>query len=163
MSPTVDLNQRLRLRGELSLRQLLFAEEMTALLALARDPARRPGALVEARYRLGRAIRLRRAAIEEILGLPANGEVGRSIRAESRETRDRMHAAHLAQLGLWPATRMEAEPLALAAELAPRLADVIALAAAEAEAAARYLDHVVTPDLMPVWLEAAARAAPAHP
>lgn len=157
MSPTVDLNQRLRLRGELSLRQMLFTEEMTGLLALARDPARRPGALVEARYRLGRAIRLRRAVIEEILGLPAGDEVGRAIRAESRDTRDRMHAAHLARLGLWPATRMEAEPLALAAELAPQLADLIALTAAEAEAAGRYLEHVATPDLMPAWLAAAAR------
>lgn len=157
MSPTVDLNQRLRLRGELGLRQMLFTEELSALCALARDPARRPGALVEARYRLGRALRQRRAAIEEIFGLPAGGPSGRAIRAEARAARDRIHATHLAQLGFWPATRMEAEPLALAAELEPRLADLLALAAAEAEAAARYLEQVATPDLMPVWAEAAGR------
>lgn len=157
MSPTVDFNERLRLRGELGLRQMLFAEEMAALLALAQDPARRPGALIEARYRLGRAIRLRRAAIEGIFGLPAAGSEAREILAESRAVRDRMHASYLAQLGLWPATRMEAEPEALVAVLAPRLADVVALCAAEAEAAGRYLEHVAMPDLVPVWLEVATR------
>lgn len=157
MNYPVDLNQRLHLAGELRSRQRQFDEGMVSLLALARDPARPPGALVEMRYQLGRMIRLRRAAIEEVLSLPADGPEARAIAAEARDIKDRMHAAHLAQLGFWPAARMEAEPERLAESFAPRLPSLLAFARAESEAAERYLDRVSPPELMPAWLEVAAR------
>ena len=152
MSPPIDLNQRVRLLGELRLRQRLFVDVLQSLLFTARDPRRQQGALIQARYQLGVTIRQRRAAIEEILGLPAYTPEARACAAASRDARDRMHAAHLAQLGTWPAVRMEAEPGTLAAELGARLDDLIARADEEAEAAIRFLDHVPVPDLAFPWL-----------
>lgn len=159
MCPTRDLNQRLRLLGELRLRQRLFVQVMRGILVAARDPERRPGALVEARYQLGRTIRQRRAAIEEILRLPAGDARALALAADARAIKARMHAEHLAQLGYWPATRMEAEPEALAATFAPRIEGVIALTEAETEAAACYLAHVASPETAAAWLDGAPQRA----
>lgn len=153
----LDINERHRLLAELSLRQRSFVETAHSLLALARDPNRREGALVEARFHLGRAIRLRRATVEQIFARSNRDLVCIAAASTARAAKQQLHDRALERLGHWSAARMEAEPEALAAEMERYLPGLIALTERETAAAIRYLDGLAPAAADPLPPLAAAR------
>lgn len=121
----IDQTERERLGAEITARNERVLTILAGLVDLARDPARPAGAIISARLQLGSAIRLRRSLIEEALRLgPASG--GDGALAVARDAKRRVHDLALVRLGLWPAARMEAEPDALMADVAPIIAPLIA-------------------------------------
>jgi hypothetical protein len=128
-----------RLQDELALWQDALVATSTAILTLARDPARRPGAFLKARLDLNVAIRARRGLITACLSLPATSPDCEATRAAAIRAKNRLQDIAVRVLGHWPAARMEAEPDALATSLDKLLPLVVALSKAEVAAVRRHL------------------------
>lgn len=137
--------ERARLAAELAVRQRRVVETATAILALARDPARDFGGLVLARLRLGQAIRRRRSLISEILTLPPTSDAARAAAADASAAKARLQERAVPWLGFWTATRMLADPDRLAATLTPAFEEVIAIADEEVAATRRYVEALAFP------------------
>lgn len=138
-------DERARLIAELALRQSRLIDAATAMLALARDPARNTGALIAARLRMGQAIYQRRSLITEILAMPATGAAGRDAAAAARDAKARLQDRALPWLGHWTVARMVADPDRLAAALGTIYEDAVAIAAEETAALRRYVEALAIP------------------